>query len=365
MGTSTVAVIGGGYGGAKLARLLDDVADVTLVEPKDAFVHASACLRAAVDASWDERVFHDYDGLLRNGRVLRGWAQRVTPTEVHVSDGTVLTPDYLVLATGAAYPYPAKLLEHQVQVARGRMARTRDGLGKADRVLVVGAGAVGLELAGELVSAYPHLKVTVTDIAEDILGVGDYLPELRAAVRADLEARGVDFVLGSPLGYLPSVDVGTYWPFTVATAAGVEIEAQMWFRCYGSRPVSDYLTGPLAAARNGLGQILVEENLSVVGHPTVYALGDVTDVKEAKRATAAIAHAEVVAANIRAAILGGGTAATYSTPPDRIVLALGPDAGASQVIEPDGTRRVLGAAETAAIKDADLYWVSATELFGR
>jgi NADH dehydrogenase FAD-containing subunit len=33
----TVLVIGCGYGGIRVARALDDVADVTLVEPKDAF----------------------------------------------------------------------------------------------------------------------------------------------------------------------------------------------------------------------------------------------------------------------------------------------------------------------------------------
>jgi NADH dehydrogenase FAD-containing subunit len=35
----SVLVIGGGYGGIAVAKGLDDVADVTLVEPKDAFVY--------------------------------------------------------------------------------------------------------------------------------------------------------------------------------------------------------------------------------------------------------------------------------------------------------------------------------------
>lgn len=36
---ASVVVIGGGYGGVNVARALDDHAQVTLVEPKDAFVH--------------------------------------------------------------------------------------------------------------------------------------------------------------------------------------------------------------------------------------------------------------------------------------------------------------------------------------
>ena len=40
-----VVVVGGGYAGATIARELDAVADVTVVEPKDHFVHAVATLR--------------------------------------------------------------------------------------------------------------------------------------------------------------------------------------------------------------------------------------------------------------------------------------------------------------------------------
>ena len=47
--------MGGGYGGIPAAKALDDVADVadvTLVEPRETFVHNVAALRAAVDPAW-------------------------------------------------------------------------------------------------------------------------------------------------------------------------------------------------------------------------------------------------------------------------------------------------------------------------
>ena len=52
-----VTVIGGGYGGIAIAKALDDVAEVTLVEQKDSFVNHAAALRAAVDREWAERIF--------------------------------------------------------------------------------------------------------------------------------------------------------------------------------------------------------------------------------------------------------------------------------------------------------------------
>ena len=67
----TVVVLGGGYAGIQVARPLDDLADVVLVEPKDDFVHNVAALRAVVDPSWLERIYLPYTGLLGRGRVIR------------------------------------------------------------------------------------------------------------------------------------------------------------------------------------------------------------------------------------------------------------------------------------------------------
>ena len=43
-----IAIVGGGYLGAELAKAMDDIADVTLIEPRSHFVHASAMIRAVV-----------------------------------------------------------------------------------------------------------------------------------------------------------------------------------------------------------------------------------------------------------------------------------------------------------------------------
>lgn len=360
----SVVVVGGGYGGAKVAKLLDDVADVTLVEPKDAFVHSTGALRATVDPAWEDRVFFGYENLLARGRVVHEYAQLVSPHLVRFSAIGAIQADYLVLATGTAYPFPAKFLEATEWVAKARLARLREELHQAERVLLVGAGPVGLELAGELSSAFPALGITIVDQAPDVLTTWDYQPELRSSVRAQLEARGVVFELGSPLGYLPPQDVGEPGQFTVHTQAGREISAQIWLRCHGNLPAIDYLGPELNAARVGDGGLAVTPTLSVQGFPTVFAIGDVTAIRETKRASAAFAHASVAAANIRALIEGREPARTYAAAPDFIVLPLGPDGGASQLVDADGTCRILGPAETSALKGADLHSAALAELFG-
>ena len=65
-----VIVIGGGYGGIRLARQLDEYARVTLVDRKEVFFHRIAALRAGVQEEWTTTPFIPYDRLLANGRVM-------------------------------------------------------------------------------------------------------------------------------------------------------------------------------------------------------------------------------------------------------------------------------------------------------
>ena len=121
--------------------------------------------------------------------------------------------------------------------------------GSPDRALLVGAGPIGLELAGELLTEFPSLGITLVDQADDVLTTGDYSPELRASIRSRLEDRGASFELGSPLGSLPPKDVGVLAPFTVETVVGRRVEAQIWFRCHGNLPATGYRGAELRTAR--------------------------------------------------------------------------------------------------------------------
>ena len=103
-----VVVLGGGYAGVNVAKSLDDVAEVLLIEPKEAFVHNVAALRALVAPSWLPRIYLPYAGLLSNGRVIRDRAAKVDAGRVELASGDVIQADYIVLATGSAYPFPAK-----------------------------------------------------------------------------------------------------------------------------------------------------------------------------------------------------------------------------------------------------------------
>src|ERR1700730_912249 len=198
----SVVVVGGGYGGINAAKALDDVADVTLVDPTEAFVHNIAAWRALVEPEWLERIFLRSDHLLAHGRFIRDRAVAIDGRRVTLASGDVLDPDYLVLATGSAYPFPAKTEEPDIASARARHRAAHEALLAADRPLIVGAGPSGLELAGEIKAFFPDTHVTIADISDDIL-VGPYDQALRDELRRQLDDLGVELRLGTGPGAGP------------------------------------------------------------------------------------------------------------------------------------------------------------------
>lgn len=358
-----VTIVGGGYGGIAAAKALDPVAQVTLVEQKDTFVNHAAALRAAVDRQWADKIFLPYDNLLTNGRVVRGTVMSVRGTTVSVSGVGQIEADHLILATGTSYPFPAKHMESSAVIAKARIERAHAGLEEAKKVLVVGGGDVGTELAGEITSAFPDTEVILLEAAEDILPNRDYKPELRESIRFQLIERGVEIITGDKLAALPPVDPGVLSRFRVTTKKGSVVEADMWFRAYGASASTGYLGTDYDDIRHYDGTIRVDDHLRVVDHPGVWAIGDITDVRETKRADAARAHAEVVAANISEMIAGRPASKVYTPQPELVVLPLGPDGGASQVLK-DGVRVVVGPEETARIKGGDLFSSFVSEALG-
>src|SRR5580704_6011429 len=173
----TVVVVGGGYGGIAVAKALDETSDVVLIEPKDAFMHNIAALRALVDPSWPSRIFFSYEGLLANGRVVRDRAVLVDPNRVVTASGEEIAADYVVLATGSRYPFPAKTDLVDTHHAQEQVRQTHQALTQADRVLLVGAGPVGIELAGEIRHVWPDKSIVLLDVADEVLG-GPYKAEL-------------------------------------------------------------------------------------------------------------------------------------------------------------------------------------------
>ena len=355
-----MVVVGGGYGGIAVAKALDETSDVVLVEPKDAFMHNIAALRALVDPSWLPRIFLPYAGLLTNGRVVRDRAVVVDPHRVVTASGEEIAADYVVLATGSRYPFPAKTDLVDTHHAQEQVRRAHRALTQADRVLLVGAGPVGIELAGEIRHVWPEKSIVLLDVADEILG-GPYMPELKAELRRQL--------LEIPGRADPGQPVASGTADRARRAGNLHGDHRSRNRgrspTSGSAATASCPTATTSethwrSARRSDGFIEVGPTLQVAGQTTVFAVGDISTA-DAKMAGFAGRQAATVADNINALAQGRSDLAHYESMGVAIAVPIGPTGGAGQF---PGQDEIVGRETIAEVKGRDLMVDRFSELFG-
>ncbi len=359
----TVVIVGGGYGGTLVAKALDTEADVILIDPREAFVNAAASLRALTRPDWAPNAFFSFDTLLDRGRVLRDRAVSVDPKGVTLASGERVEADYLVLATGSGYSYPAKPNPESTSIAQqlADLRATHEELAGAARVLILGAGPVGLELAGEIKEVWPAKHVVIVDRSDQVLP--GFRPDVRAELHRQLDELGVELRLGTGLTAVPPLEAGRAGRFTVTTDRGDEIEADIWFRAFGVRVNTGYLADGHLSPLTEQATVPVTERLNVVGYDHVYAIGDITALPDPKMASYAMTQAEIVVQNITAQLAGDQPGVVHTATERRILLPLGTRAGVGQLPTPAG----VAAATVETVqqrKGADLFTARFAARFG-
>lgn len=141
---------------------------------------------------------------------------------------------------------------------------------------------------------------------------------------------------------------------------GTEIKADIWFRCYGVVPNSDYLGSALVPARRSDGFIEVSPTLQVAGQSTVFALGDVSTA-DSKMAGLAGRQATIVADNINALAEGRSDLTDYKSWGAAIAVPIGPNGGAGQF---PGQVDIAGPETIAELKGREMGIARLRERFG-
>ncbi|GHJ37992.1 NAD(P)/FAD-dependent oxidoreductase [Streptomyces sp. TS71-3] len=360
-----VVVIGGGYAGVKVARELDDHADVTLIDGKEVFFHRIASLRASVDENWTTAPFIPYSSLLRNGRTVLNKAVGIRTAErlVMLQSGHQLPYDALVISTGADYQEPARFTGTTVEQASESFHAHQLRAARARSVLIVGGGPSGVELAAELRRVRPDARVTLAHS-------GSYLLSRTQSRRLGRRA----------LAWLRSHDVDVRLDTTISSTGGgssslrgqdgTPYDAEVVFWTTGTTPNTLWLR--LAGRGDWLdadGHVKVDGHLRVLGRQDVFAVGDVNDVSEAKLSPTAMAQGSAAAHNIRTFLDRGahvGEYRAYKPAPLRaFAVPFGPEAGATLFPILGRGTAILGDRATAAIKSRHLALPYANDLLNR
>ncbi len=300
-----VVIVGASFAGLEAQRNLSRDFDVTVVDFKDYFEYTPGVLRAFVEpghmSSLTGRIPRS------KNRFVEGAAVAVKPGSrellVQSSESKAVTSipyKYLLIATGSTYAGTIKASPDEASYTE-RLATWEaeaQRLAKAESVLIIGAGPVGVELAGEILTRYPEKKVTLTDMASDVCPA--FRPKSRAHAKRWLEQRGCGLELGVPIdGKFPDLKVDARG---CTLRGGKRLDADVVYRCMGFRPNTEWLRGgPLSAALDRRGFIRVNDYLQVEGFGDIFAMGDCMSHRsgEVKLGHTAELNAHLVVENLR------------------------------------------------------------------
>lgn len=211
-GPKNVVVVGGSFAGLPLLRRLVETLPTgyraVLVEPSSHFNFVFNFPRYSVIQGHEAKAFIPHDGLA--AKAPTGIYKRVQDAVVRIvaapngggggevylaaSSDKPLPYEYLVVATGASQPFPARARSTDKAGGCAELKTLQEHITAAETVAIIGGGAVGVELAADVKSYCPSKKVVLVHSREKLLP--RFGGRLHRHVLPALEKLGVEVVLG-------------------------------------------------------------------------------------------------------------------------------------------------------------------------
>ena len=302
-----VLILGGGFAGVGAAqKLKDGEADVVLVDRHDYHTFQPLLYQLATGLLETTAVGHSLRDLLsrHDNTVVHKAGVTAIDLEQRTVEFDEIAPvsyDYLVLGLGAEVNYfgtagapdhafPMYTLPHAVHLKDHLLERweaadrdpslVEDG---ALNVVVVGGGPTGVETAGALAELYrgdfakdypgvepEEAKVILVEAGPELFGM--FKPKLRDYAQQALTDRDVEVMTGTA--------VASVTPTRVALKSGEKLRAHTLV--WGAGLQGNPLVQSLGIELQRGNRIPVGPDLTLLGHPEVYVVGDVAAITDSK-----------------------------------------------------------------------------------
>lgn len=280
-----VAIVGGGYAGFTLARELDSHVDVILIEAREGFVMTPATPRVSVEPALLDKIVIPYDRLLKRGQVIRARAIAVDRGGVQLADGARIEADAIVVATGSQYAAPFKPQDDSIAAFKEALRGTAEQIAASDSVVIVGTGAVGVELAGEIKVAYPGKSVTLVGDQPRLFPM--YTHKLHNELAKRLDALGVTLRLNSPVSGLKQISSPYEGEVTLSDGT---VLAGLIVPAIGARVAASPAHDLPGAKRQPNGQLAIDSWLRPSSLPNVFVMGDLAATGDGMTVVATAKH---------------------------------------------------------------------------
>jgi NADH dehydrogenase len=319
MSDHRAVIVGGGFGGLQAARALRHApVEITLIDRRNFHLFQPLTYQVATGALSADEVAHPLRAVFRRDRNVRVLLAEVASFDLErrevaprSAEGLpALEPvpyDTLIVAGGSHYSYfghdewsahaaEVKSLESALTV-RSRLLAALEAAeierdpGRRDEWLtfvVVGAGPTGVEMAGQIAelardtlrsdfrAADPRSgRILLVEAADRVLT--GFPPSLSAKAERSLRRLGVTPVLGSTVVAVD--EMGATIEHTDGETRRIPARTVVWAAGVTASELASRLAEATGAEQDGAGRVTVEADLTLPGHPEVFALGDMVRVR--------------------------------------------------------------------------------------
>jgi NADH dehydrogenase len=298
-----VVIVGAGFGGLETAFGLKGAAvEITLIDRRNHHLFQPLLYQVATASLATSEIAWPIRHLLSDRKEVTTLFANVNGVDtkeklVRLEDGDSVPYDTLVLATGARHAYfghdewepfapglktleDATTLRRRILVAFERAERESDPERRAALLtfVIIGAGPTGVELAGTIAELAQETlpqdfrnidthKARVVLIEAGPRVLAGFADDLSAYAQRTLEAIGVEVMLGQAVTEC-TIDGVTY--------GGKQLDARtiIWAAGVRASRAAEWLGAPADRAH----RLQVNPDLSVPGHPDIFAIGDTVTI---------------------------------------------------------------------------------------
>jgi NADH:ubiquinone reductase (H+-translocating) len=299
-----VIVVGGGFGGLSAAKNLKKAKiDLVLVDKSNHHLFQPLLYQVATATLSPTEITYPIREIFRkqaNAKIVMGEVSSIEKEEkkITLANGERLGYDFLVLAPGSRHSYFG---EDQWEPLAPGLKTLADALKIREKILlsfeiaeqlkdhkegkkhlnfiIVGGGPTGVEMAGAVAGiAKEHLLGSFRSIRKEQVQIfliealdkilPSYSERLSLKAKKDLTKLGVKVITGKKITHISPDGIHMGDEFIESTNV-------IWAAGNQASPLLKTLGVPI----DKQGRVLVEENLSIPGHPEIFVIGDAACTK--------------------------------------------------------------------------------------
>jgi len=344
MALPQIVIVGGGFGGLAAAKALKDTpAEIIVIDRTNHHLFQPLLYQVATAVLTPSQIATPIRSILRNQKNVTVILGEVTGVDkdkkcAFVTDAdrenVPIAYDYLILATGATHSYfghtefetfaPGLKSLADAEAARNKIlqafelaeaeddpARHRDLL----TFVLVGAGPTGVEMAGALAvlvrtglkSEFRRIdpasaRIVLVDMAPRVLG--PFSEDLSKAAKARLEKLGVEVRLGHSVDHIDADGI-------ILAGERIASKTVIWTAGVAPSPAGKWL----AVDTDRAGRVRVQNDVSILGHPEIFVIGDTASFEENGKPLPGVAQVAIQQGRYVGKLIHGRLAGSTSVPP--------------------------------------------------